>query len=266
MALTVPEVRQRKIKNNCEPLVMVTAYDAPGAKIVSEAGVDILLVGDSLGNTVLGFESTLDVTMDMMCHHVAAVKRSRSEILIVADMPWLSYHFTAVEAVKNAASLVKAGADAVKLEGGKKRAEVIKAILDAEIPVMGHIGLTPQSVNVFGGFKVQGKGEQGQVLLEDAKALEAAGCFAIVLECVPYELAKEITNEITIPTIGIGAGPYCDGQVLVFHDILGFLPGKKPKFVRSYENLATRATEAVAHFVKDVRSGNYPSIQESYSS
>jgi len=264
MAITVPEVKQRKKAKGAQPLVMVTAYDAPGALILAKAGVDILLVGDSVANTVLGFDNTLSVTIDIMCHHVAAVKRSGADIFIVADMPWLSYHLSEIQAIENAAKLVRAGADAVKLEGGQKRKEVIRAITHAEIPVMGHIGLTPQSINVFGGYKVQGKGEKGKELLQDAKVLEEAGCFAIVLEVVPASLGKEITESVSIPTIGIGAGPDCDGQVLVFHDLLGLNFGKKAKFVRQYENLADKSVKAIKEFAQDVRTNKYPTSQESY--
>src|SRR5947199_3225437 len=216
-AMTAPAVRASK--GSGTPLVMVTAYDAPGASIVDEAGVDIILVGDSLAMVVLGYDDTLQVTIDDMAHHVGAVARARPRALVVGDMPWLSYHVSIEDTVRNAAALVRAGATAVKLEGGRKRVSMIQAIVDSEIPVMGHLGLTPQSVNALGGFKVQGK-HAGAVdeLLADAAALVDAGCFAIVLEAVPDEVGRLVTESVPVPTIGIGAGPGCDGQVHVFHD------------------------------------------------
>lgn len=260
--LTVPAVRARK---GTEPLVMVTAYDAPGARIADEAGVDIILVGDSLAMVVLGHEDTLSVTTEEMAHHVAAVARARPRPLVVADMPWMSYHVSVADAVRNAATLVRAGAQAVKLEGGAKRVPVIDAILDAEIPVMGHIGLTPQSVHAMGGFKVQGReADAAAALVADARALAAAGCFAIVLEGVPDEVGRLITESVPVPTIGIGAGPHCDGQVLVFHDLLGLEDRITPKFVRRYASLKADAVAAMARFADDVRSRRFPSAAESY--
>ncbi len=262
---TVPAIRSAKRSNGNDPLVMVTGYDYPAAQILDRAGVDIILVGDSLSNVVLGNKSTTDVSMDDMVHHVKAVANAQTIALVVADLPWLSFHLNPENSILNAAALVKAGATAVKLEGGKKRSDHIKAIIDAEIPVMGHIGLTPQSVNVFGGFKVQGKTEsQAEALINDAIDLEKAGCFSIVLEAVPRNLAKTITDTIKIPTIGIGAGPDCDGQVIVFHDLLGFYPDKGAKFVRRYLDFADLATEAINRFIGDVKSGNYPNDEESY--
>lgn len=260
--LTVPAVRARK---GTEPLVMVTAYDAPGARIADEAGVDIILVGDSVAMVVLGYEDTLSVTTTDMAHHVAAVARARPRPLVVADMPWMSYHVSAADAVVNAAALVRAGAQAVKLEGGAKRVPVIEAILDAEIPVMGHIGLTPQSVHAMGGFKVQGREvDAATALVADARALAAAGCFAIVLEGVPDEVGRLVTESVPVPTIGIGAGPHCDGQVLVFHDLLGLEDRIAPKFVRRYASLKADAVAAVTRFADDVRARRFPSAAESY--
>ena len=236
--VTAPEVCSRK--GSGEPLVMVTAYDAPSARVVDGAGADMILVGDSLAMVVLGYDDTLQVTTEDMAHHVAAVARTRPRALIVGDLPWLSYHVSRGETVRNAAALIRAGAGAVKLEGGRKRIESVGAILDAEIPVMGHIGLTPQSIHALGGFKVQGKQlDAARKLVDDAVALADAGCFAIVLEAVPDGVARMITETVAVPTIGIGAGRHCDGQVLVWHDLLGFTgDGRKiPKFVRQYASL-----------------------------
>lgn len=263
--VTAPAVRARKVRDGAAPLVMVTAYDAPGARIVDEGGVDLILVGDSVAMVVLGYDDTLSVTVDDLAHHTAAVARAKPSALVVADLPWLSYHVSVEDTVRNAATLVRAGAAAVKLEGGAKRVPMIEAIVDAEIPVMGHIGLTPQSVHAMGGFKVQGKQSSAALaLLHDAKALQAAGCFAIVLEGVPDEVARMITNALDVPTIGIGAGPHCDGQVLVFHDVLGIEDRITPKFVRRYAALKTDAVAAVEAFADDVRSGAFPSDDESY--
>ena len=261
--VTVPAVRARK--GSAEPLVMITAYDAPGASIVDEAGVDIILVGDSLAMVVLGYDDTLQVTIDDMAHHVGAVARARPRALVVGDMPWMSYHVSTEDTVRNAAALVRAGATAVKLEGGRKRVRMIEAIVDSEIPVMGHLGLTPQSVNALGGFKVQGK-QAGAVdeLLADAAALVDAGCFAIVLEAVPDEVGRVITESVPVPTIGIGAGPACDGQVLVFHDLLGLQDRLTPRFVRTYATLRSDAILAVSAYADDVRGGRFPTAAESY--
>ena len=263
--VTAPAIRARKHAG--EPLVMLTAYDAPTARTVDAAGVDMILVGDSLAMVVLGYDDTLQVSTDDMAHHVAAVARTRPHALIVGDLPWLSYHVSRDETVRNAAALIRAGAGAVKLEGGRKRLDAIQAILDAEIPVMGHIGLTPQSVHVLGGFKVQGKElDAASVLVEDAVALADAGCFAIVLEAVPDGVARMITETVPVPTIGIGAGRHCDGQVLVWHDALGFTDDarKLPKFVRQYAALELEATRALEEFVADVRAGRFPSSAETY--
>src|SRR4051812_22076669 len=262
--VTVPAVRARK-RGSGDPLVMVTAYDAPGARVADEAGVDIILVGDSLAMVVLGYDDTLQVTTDDMAHHVAAVARAKPRPLVVGDLPWLSYHVSREETVRNAAALVRAGAGAVKLEGGRKRLDAVAAILDCEIPVMGHLGLTPQSVHALGGFRVQGKQmDAARTIVDDAIALAEAGCFALVLECVPDGVARMVTDAIDIPTIGIGAGRHCDGQVLVYHDLLGLEDRKVPKFVRRYADLRSSATEGVSAFVDDVRSGTFPSSEETY--
>lgn len=257
--VTVPAVRAMKGKS---PIGMLTAYDYPSAKIADAAGSDILLVGDSLGMVVLGYPDTLSVTVEDMLHHTRAVVRGTSSALIVGDMPYLSYHVSVEEAVTNAGRFIQAGAQAVKIEGGKAtRIRVIEAILDAEIPVMGHIGLTPQSVNAMGGFKLQGKNvEDARRLIDEARALEAAGCFSVVLECVPTELATIITEQISIPTIGIGAGPSCDGQVLVFHDVLGIYDGHTPKFVRRYAHTAQDMQGALEIFLADVRERRFPDV------
>jgi len=255
----------RKRSAGQEPIVMVTAYDTPFARIADDAGVDVILVGDSVADNVLGFEDTLSVSVSDMAHHTAAVARAHPSALIVADMPWMSYHTDVRDALMNAATLVHAGAQAVKLEGGMKRLPVIEAILDAEIPVMGHLGLTPQSLHAMGGMKVQARSiAQARDLERDAAALANAGCFALVLECVPDVVAGRVTNTIDIPTIGIGAGPLCDGQVLVLHDLLGLSSRPVAKFVRRYADVASVAREALRAYAKDVRSGDYPSDNETY--
>jgi 3-methyl-2-oxobutanoate hydroxymethyltransferase len=263
----VRTIRERKRRHGGQPIVMVTAYDQPTAAIVSAAGVDLILVGDTVADNVLGYEDTLHVTIEDMEHHVAAVARSRPDCLVVGDMPWMSYHVSAEETVRNAARLIRAGAECVKLEGGSKRVPAIEAIVNAEIPVMGHVGLTPQSVHAMGGMRVQGRdAEAASILLADAKAIEAAGCFALVIEGVPDALGAAITAEVDIPTIGIGAGPACDGQVLVFHDVLGLGTRRKAKFVRQYANLAEDAVKALTAFAADVRTGAFPTTAESYES
>ncbi len=263
--VTAPAVRARKVRNGSDPLVMLTAYDAPGARMVDEAGADIILVGDSLAMVVLGYDDTLQVTIDDMAHHVGAVARARPQALVVGDLPWMSYHVSIEDTVRNAARLVRAGAQAVKLEGGRKRVPMVEAIIEAEIPVMGHLGLTPQSVHAMGGFRVQAK-ERGAALalVDEAHALEEAGCFAIVLEGVPSEVASLVTDAVGVPTIGIGAGPACDGQVLVFHDVLGIEERITPKFVRRYGAFKADAVNALASFAADVRTGRFPSASESY--
>jgi 3-methyl-2-oxobutanoate hydroxymethyltransferase len=263
--VTAPAVRAHKVASGADPLVMVTAYDAPGARMADDAGVDMILVGDSLAMVVLGYDDTLQVTVDDMAHHTAAVARAKPSALVVADLPWLSYHVSVEDTVRNAAQLVRAGAGAVKLEGGAKRVPVIEALVDAEIPVMGHIGLTPQSIHAMGGFKVQGKElAAARQLVDDAERLVEAGVFAIVLEGVPDVVAQMITESVPVPTIGIGAGKRCDGQVLVFHDVLGLQDGIRPKFVRRYASLKADGTEAIAAFAADVRSGAFPGEEETY--
>jgi len=261
--ITAPEIRARK---GGPKITMVTAYDYPGAVIADRAGVDIILIGDSVANVVHGMDTTLEVGLDEIVLHTRAVKRANPDALVVADMPWLTFHLGDEDSVRNAGRLVReGGAEAVKLEGGRKRLPVVHAILDAEIPVMGHVGLTPQSVHAMGGFKVQGKMvDAAREMIDDAKALSDAGCFAIVLEGVPDVLGEIITKEVDAPTIGIGAGPGTDGQVLVFHDVLGLGSGKHPKFVRSYAHLADDAVEALSAFKSDVESGSFPGDDESY--
>jgi 3-methyl-2-oxobutanoate hydroxymethyltransferase len=263
--VSVPGIRSRKRRDGADPIVMITAYDEPGARIVDAGGVDILLVGDSVANTVLGYEDTLQVSMDDMARHVAAVARAKPRALVVGDLPWMSYHVSVEEAVRNAATLVRAGAGAVKLEGGRERLAVIEAIVNAEIPVMGHLGLTPQSVLALGGYRVQAKNFDGaQALMDAAKSIAGAGCFAMVLEAVPDVVAAAVTEAVDVPTIGIGAGASCDGQVLVFHDLLGLSNRTPAKFVRQYANLAEIAVAAVQAYAKDVRTGRFPSDAETY--
>lgn len=254
-------------KQRGERLVCLTAYDFPTARIVDEAGIDIILVGDSLGNVVLGYGNTVPVTLEEILIHLKAVRRAVQRALLVADMPYGSFHTGADDAVRNALRLVKeGGAEAVKLEGGHKRVQLVKRLVDEEIAVMGHIGLTPQSINKLGAYRVQGKtATTARQLLDDARALEDAGAFAIVLEVVPREIARLITESISIPTIGIGAGAGCDIQVLVLHDMLGLSFGKLARFVRPYANLHEVMTEAVTRYADDVRSGTYPSEDESYA-
>ncbi len=254
-------------KQRGERLVCLTAYDFPTARIVDEAGIDIILVGDSLGNVVLGYGNTVPVTLEEILIHLKAVRRAVQRALLVADMPYGSFHTGADDAVRNALRLVKeGGAEAIKLEGGHKRVQLVKRLVDEEIAVMGHIGLTPQSINKLGAYRVQGKtAATARELLDDARALEDAGAFAIVLEVVPREIAQLITESISIPTIGIGAGSHCDIQVLVLHDMLGLSVGKLARFVRPYANLHDVMSEAVTRYADDVRSGNYPSDDESYA-
>ena len=255
----------RASKGSGTPLVMVTAYDAPGARIADEAGVDIILVGDSVAMVVLGYEDTLQVTIDDMAHHVAAVARAKPRALLVGDLPWLSYHVSVEDTVRNAATLIRAGAQAVKLEGGRKRVDMVRALVDAEMPVMGHVGLTPQSIHQLGGYKVQGKqAAAAAALVDDAVALAEAGCFAVVLEAVPDGVARAVTEAIPVPTIGIGAGRWCDGQVLVFHDLLGIEDRISPKFVRRYASLKNDAVAAMSAYADDVRARRFPSEDESY--
>ena len=259
---TIQEKKQRR-----EPITCLTAYDYPSARLVDEAGIDMILVGDSLAMVVLGYENTLPVTVDEMLHHTRAVRRAVRSALVIADMPYASYHLSAEEGVRNASRFIKeAGAEAVKVEGGEKRIELVHRLRDAEIPVMGHIGLTPQSLHAMGGFKVQGRSQaQAKRLLDDARSLEQAGCYAIVLEGIPRELAKEITNAISIPTIGIGAGVDCDGQVLVIYDLLGMNEEFRPKFVKRYDNLAVRIRTAVEQYITEVRNAQFPDEEHSFS-
>jgi 3-methyl-2-oxobutanoate hydroxymethyltransferase len=262
--ITVPSIRGRK--GTGDRIICLTAYDYPTARALDEAGVDILLVGDSLGMVVLGHETTLPVTLDIMLHHTAAVTRARPRALVVADMPFLSYHTGPADAVRNAGRfLQEAGAEAVKVEGGRARLDVIRALVAADIPVMGHIGLTPQSVNTMGGYRVQGKSlPQVEALLDDARALQEAGVFSIVLEGMPASVGSLVTRSTTVPTIGIGAGPDCDGQVLVTHDMLGFGEAAPARFVRRYADLRGTIVSAAQEFAADVKSGRYPSALESY--
>jgi len=262
--VTTASLRELKLRH--EPITCLTAYDYATARLVDEAGIDMVLVGDSLAQTMLGYENTLTVTMDEMLHHVKAVHRGVKSALLIADMPYGSYQVDPKDAVVNATRFVKeGGAEVVKIEGGEKRADLIRHIIDAEIPVAGHIGLTPQSVNVMGGYKVQGKNLSGiEQLMRDATALDRAGVACLFLEGIPREVAAMITAEVSTPTIGIGAGPECDGQVLVFHDIVNLTFGPPAKFVRRYEDAAALITHAVQAFRADVKSRQYPSDEESY--
>jgi 3-methyl-2-oxobutanoate hydroxymethyltransferase len=263
--VTAPVIAGRKRREGSDPIVMITAYDTPFARLADEAGVDMILVGDSVADNVLGLERTIDVGIAEMRHHVAAVARAHPNALVVADLPWMTYHVNVADTLKNAAELIHAGAEAVKLEGGRRRLEHVSALVNAEIPVMGHLGLTPQSVLAMGGLRVQARDPESSVALEeDAKALTAAGCFAIVLEGVPDVVAARVTESIEIPTIGIGAGPACDGQVLVIHDVLGLSARTPPKFVRKYGDLATAARDSIVAYASDVRSGAFPSDAETY--
>ena len=270
--VTVPEILSRKQFRSGQPpvterkITSLTAYDYPTARLVDAAGVDIVLVGDSLAMAVLGYENTLPVTLDEMLHHTRAVRRGVRRALLVADMPYGTFQNGAVEAVRNATRFIKeAGAEAVKIEGGERRMEVVSRLVEAEIPVMGHIGLTPQSLHSLGGFRVQGKTlEAAEALVRDAQALAAAGAFSIVLESVPRELGARITESVPVPTIGIGAGPDCDGQVLVLSDLLGLTEGHTPKFARRYANLREIVHQAIVHYVDDVQKGAFPEDAECY--
>jgi 3-methyl-2-oxobutanoate hydroxymethyltransferase len=269
--ITVPDLLQRKSLaagslSNSAKITCLTAYDYATARLLDEAGVDVLLVGDSVGMVVLGYESTLPVSIEEMLHHTRAVRRGTRRALVVADMPYGSYHSDLAESLRNAMRFVKeAGAEAVKVEGGERRLELIVRLTEAEIPVMGHVGLTPQSVNALGGYRVQGKtADAAEQLLRDARAVEAAGAFALVLEAVPRELAAQITRELRIPTIGIGAGPDCDGQILVIHDLLGLTFGQTPKFARRYANVGEIISKVARDYCEDVRGGTFPSDGESY--
>jgi len=254
------------MKGAGEKIAVLTAYDFTTARILDEAGVDVILVGDSAAMVVLGYENTLPVSLDAMIVLTAAVSRARPRALVVGDMPFMSYQASIADAVRNAGRMVKeGGAEAVKLEGGAKLVPRIEAILEAGIPVMGHVGLTPQSIHELGGYRVQGRNDATRArLLDDARALEDAGCFSIVLEAIPWQVGREITEAIGIPTIGIGAGPHTDGQVLVVNDIVGYVEGRTPKFVRRYGDAKSVVSQAAKGFVDDVKSGEYPTLEESY--
>lgn len=257
----------RQAKENGQKLTMLTAYDYSIAKLIDRAGINSILVGDSLGNVVLGYANSTEVTMEDMVHHTKAVAKGVENALLIADMPFMSYQVSVEEAVKNAGRLIKEGhANAVKLEGGKVVCPQIKAIVEASIPVCAHLGLTPQSVNVFGGFKAQAKTEAAaKKLIEDAKAVEEAGAFAVVLECVPAPIAEIVTREISIPTIGIGAGAGCDGQVLVYQDMLGYSDGKTAKFVKKFANIGEEITRGILAYKEEVEAGTYPAAEHTYS-
>ncbi len=263
-AITVPVVRARKASG--EKVVMLTAYDYPSARIAEDSGADVLLVGDSLGMVVQGRSDTLGVTLEQMVYHCTMVARAAKRTLVVADMPFLTYQAGPRDALINCGRCLKeGGAQAVKIEGGARRAPLVRRLVENDIPVMGHIGLTPQSLHALGGFKVQGRTLEAQEqLLKDALALERAGAFSLVLECVPSEVAREITAAVRIPTIGIGAGPYCDGQVLVFHDLLGLYEGHLARFVRPYGDFGRQMREALSHFGEDVRGGKFPTEEEAF--
>jgi 3-methyl-2-oxobutanoate hydroxymethyltransferase len=264
---TVTVVSLKEMKRNRERIVMLTAYDYPSAKIADEAGVDMILVGDSLGMVVLGYESTLPVTLDDMIHHTKAVTRGAKRAFVVTDMPFLTYHGTIEDALRSAGRIMQEGlAKAVKIEGGAELAPLIRRCTQAGIPVVGHIGLTPQSVHQLGGYKVQGKTpEAAQKLLDDALALEEAGAFALVMECVPKQLAELISHKLSIPTIGIGAGAGCDGQVLVYHDILSYGGGRVPKFVKQYADAGSLIKQAIAQYAAEVRSGAFPAAEHTFT-
>ena len=261
---TVASIQNQK--RNGDKISMLTAYDYSTAKLMDEAGVNCILVGDSLGMVMLGYENTLSVTMEDMIHHTAAVSRGSKYAFIVADMPFMSYHTSVYDAVVNAGRLIKEGnAHAVKLEGGKEVCPQIKAIVDAKIPLVSHLGMTPQSINSFGGFKVQGKDEAAAIkLIADAKAVEAAGATAVVLECVPAELSKIITDKLSIPTIGIGAGKYCDGQVLVYQDMLGIYSDIAPKFVKKYADIGSEMKSAFRKYISEIKGSTFPGQEHSY--
>jgi len=263
--VTIPSLQAKKDRN--EKIVAITAYDFPVAKIVDASGIDLILVGDSLGMVVLGYENTIPVTMEEMIHHTKPVVRAMKKALVVGDMPYFSFHLSEEESVYNASLFLKeAGAHAVKIEGAsRKRLKLIESLIDAEIPVMGHVGLTPQSIYHFGKFKVKGKEiDEAEKIIQDALNLEKAGVFSVVLECIPMELARLITEKLTVPTIGIGAGPYCDGQILVFHDLVGYSNGYLPKFVKKYADIHELINRAVEEYIEDVKKGNFPDDNHSY--
>jgi 3-methyl-2-oxobutanoate hydroxymethyltransferase len=263
--VTIPFLHAKKERN--EKIVAITAYDFPVAKIVDASGVDLILVGDSLGMVVLGYENTIPVSMEEMIHHTKPVVRAAKKALVVGDMPYFSFHLSDEESIYNASLFLKeAGAHAVKIEGAsKKRLKLIEALIEAEIPVMGHVGLTPQSIHHFGQFKVKGKDvDEAGKIIQDALNLENAGVFSVVLECIPMELARLITEKLTVPTIGIGAGPYCDGQILVFHDLVGYSNGYLPKFVKKYADIHELINRAVQEYMDDVKKGKFPDDNHSY--
>ena len=263
MPITVRDIHA--FKQRGERFIMLTAYDASMARLLDRAGVPVLLVGDTLGEMILGHSSTIPVTMDDMIHHAAAVTRGVENAFVVGDMPFMSYQASSTEALHNAGRHLKeAGVNAVKLEGGGRVAEVVSRLVEAGIPVMGHLGLTPQSVNQLGGYRVQGRGEAASRILQDAKHLEAAGAFALVLEAVPQALGREVTESLSIPTIGIGAGPHCDAQVLVLHDFLGLTTGRTPRFVKRYASLGDEVTRAAKEFAREVAEGSFPDSEHSY--
>jgi 3-methyl-2-oxobutanoate hydroxymethyltransferase len=264
-AVTVPHLQEKK--RTGEKIVVLTAYDFPSALILDQAGIDIILVGDSLGMVVLGYENTIPVTMDEMIHHTKAVSRAVKRAFVIGDMPYFSFHQTEELTIANASRFLKeAGARAVKVEGAsEKRLKLISAMVEAEIPVMGHVGLTPQSIHHLGSFRVRGRDkEEARKVIEDARRLEQAGVFAVVLECIPEELAGEVTQCLKIPTIGIGAGPLCDGQVLVFHDLVGFSTGYNPKFVKKYADVQSVINRAVRQYADEVRNGSFPDELHTY--
>ena len=264
MKTTVATLKEKKLAG--EKVTMLTAYDYSTAKLMDNAGIEMLLVGDSLGNVILGYENTLSVTMEDMIHHTFAVARGAENAMVVADMPFMSYQTSVYDAVVNAGRLIKEGhAHAVKLEGGKSVCPQIRAITEASIPVVAHIGLTPQSVNAFGGFKVQGKdAENAERLIEEARAVQEAGAFAVVMECVPAKLAEYITSQVSITTIGIGAGAGCDGQVLVYQDMLGMFPDYKPKFVKKFADVGSIMTQAFSDYIKEVKDGTFPAEEHTF--
>ena len=262
--VTIPALARMAAEGR--PIVMTPAYDAVTPRLAEAGGVDVILVGDSVGNVCLGFDNTLPVTLAMMNHHLEAVARTRPRALLMGDLPFLSYHTGVDDAIRNAGGFLQRGAAAVKLEGGARRLLVVKALVQAEIPVMGHLGLTPQSVHAMGGYKVQGREADAALrILDDALALQDAGCFSVLLEGVPADLAKKVTEVLSVPTLGIGAGPHCSGQVLVLHDILGLVPGPSPKFVRRYLDGYGQLREALVRWGGDVRSGAFPGPEESYT-
>lgn len=263
--ITVPAIRDSKVRNGNDPLVMVTAYDAPMARIAEAAGVDMILVGDSLGMVVLGHSNTLEVTVEDMVHHIKAVARTRPRALVIADMPWMSFHVSPQDTVVNAARLIRAGGKCLKIEGGTKRIPMMEAVIAAEMPVIAHLGLTPQSFNAMGGFKIQAReANAAHELVKEAKAVEAAGCFAVLLEGVPDVVGQMVTEALTIPTIGIGAGLGCDGQVLVYHDIIGLENRFKPKFVRRFGTAYEDQLESVKQYADEVRQKTFPAEAETY--